>query len=72
MQPNVSIEQSFISLGSFHPQPVTTARALSPLPDQLSLANTPAAEAILTPAHNDAVPQGAGRFVPVDERSNPR
>ena len=72
MRPSVSVERSLISLRSFHPQPAATARALSPLPDQLSLADAPAAEAILTPAHNTAAPPGAGRFASVDENTNQR
>ena len=73
MQPSVSVEQSLLSLRSTHPLPATTARALSPLPDQLSLADTPAAEAmILMPTNNTAGPQGAGTFVPVDESTNQR
>ena len=57
MLPSVAIEQQLMSLRSFHPQTATTARALSPLPDQLSLADTPAAEGILTPTHNTVAPR---------------
>ena len=65
MQARVFGEQQLTSYRSILTRPATTARALSPLPDQLSLTDTPASEGILTTStHTQRSPTGRREIRP--------